>query len=134
MTAAELATPELQPIEIEPRPCEYCGSTIDQHECRDLGEGPEFFCYPDDDLVKQWELADPRDRWKHTGEPAPPSAFRNVDFPATLAPIRQHYRTPQATVDAFWYVVSLCKPEYLKAWLADHPRDTPYLLKLLENK
>jgi len=30
--------------------------------------------------------------------------------------------------------VSLCDPEYLKAWLADHPRDTPYLLRLLESK
>ena len=24
-----------------------------------------------DDLVRRWEMADPRDRWKHTGERAP---------------------------------------------------------------
>jgi hypothetical protein len=29
------------------------------------------------DLVKRWELADPRDRWRHTGEKAPPWHVRN---------------------------------------------------------
>jgi hypothetical protein len=133
MTAAGLAIPELQPIEVDPRPCEYCGRTIDRHDCHDLGEGPEFFCYSDNDLVKQWELADPRDRWKYTGEPAPPASVRNsrIDAKPASAP---RYRTPQATVDAFWYVVSLCDPARLKAWLADHPRDALHLLKLLEGK
>jgi hypothetical protein len=67
---------ELDPIEIDPRPCQLCGLTIDRHERVDGPEGPEFFC--DDletqiylaaaDLVKQWELPDPRDQWRHTGE------------------------------------------------------------------
>lgn len=49
-------------------------------------------------------------------------------------PKPQPYRTPQSTIDAFWYVVSLCDPERLNAWLDDHPQDAPFLLKLLEGK
>jgi hypothetical protein len=128
-------SPEPDPLEIDPRPCGLCGLTIDQHRMVDTGEGPEFFC--DDveyqihldanDLVRQWELADPRDRWKHTGE-APPKASA---FPV---PSARPYRPAESTVAAFWYVVSLNDLEYLKAWLANHPADAPTLLKLLESK
>jgi hypothetical protein len=31
-------------LEIEPRPCEFCGLTIDHHRMTELGEEPEFFC------------------------------------------------------------------------------------------
>jgi hypothetical protein len=128
---------EPNPIEIDPRPCEWCGLTIDQHRMVDTGEGPEFFCREISssaaDLVRQWELADPRDRWKWTGEAAPPAAFRNSDISGTPAKPRP-YRTPQSTIDAFWYVVSLCNPEQLRAWLGDHPQDARFLLKLLERK
>ena len=31
-------------------------------------------------LVRQWELADPRDRWRHTGEPTPPAKVRNAEL------------------------------------------------------
>ena len=34
----------LAPIAIDPRPCEYCGLTIDRHRMVDNGDGPEFFC------------------------------------------------------------------------------------------
>jgi hypothetical protein len=78
------------------------------------------------DLVRQWELADPRDRWKHTGEPKP------VIRPGP--PRRQPYAPAQSTVDAFLYVVALDDVARLKAWLADHPKDAPTLLKLLESK
>jgi hypothetical protein len=44
------------------------------------------------------------------------------------------YRTPQSTIDAFWYVVGLDDLDRLAAWLDDHPRDKPTLLKLLESK
>jgi hypothetical protein len=125
---------ELDPIEVDPRPCR-CGLTIDQHRMVDIGEGPEFFC--DDaeyqihlnatDLVRQWELADPRDRWKHTGEAPPPSS--NIPDVG-----RRPYRTAESTVAAFWYVISLNDLEYLKAWLANHPADAPTLLELLERK
>jgi hypothetical protein len=94
---------EPEPIEIEPRPCEFCGLTIDQHRMID-------------------------------DEPPPPEIVRNSDISGKQANTPPPYRTPQATVDAFWYVVSLCNPERLKAWLVDHPQDAPFLLKLLEGK
>jgi hypothetical protein len=58
----------------------------------------------------------------------------------TLAPIRaegvrkpnREYRIPQATIDAFWYLVRLKEPDRLAAWLDDHPREKSYLKKLLE--
>jgi hypothetical protein len=131
---APLALIDLDLLEIDPRPCELCGLTIDRHECVDDGEGPEFYCYPDDDIVRLWDLADPRDAWRHTGEAPPPASARNSDItpPRTSAPA--HYRTPEATQQAFWFVVGLCDPARLKAWLHDHPRDARHLLKLLEGK
>jgi hypothetical protein len=42
------------------------------------------------------------------------------------------YRTPQSTVDAFWYVVSLGNADHLERWLQDHPKDAPNLVRLLE--
>src|SRR3984893_15426030 len=83
------------------------------------------------EIVRRWELADPRDRWKHTGEPPPTERVRNSDIGARSAPASRPHRTPQATIDAFWYVVSLKDPDRLSAWLRDHPRDTARLLKLL---
>jgi len=44
------------------------------------------------------------------------------------------YRTPEATVSAFWYVVGLNDPAHLKRWLAEHPQDSRYLQKLWEAK
>ncbi len=79
------------------------------------------------DLVEQWELADSRDRWRHTGE-APPKAS---DIPAAKPP---PYYPAQSSVDAFWFVVAQCDPDRLKRWLHDHPEDAPFLLKLLEGK
>src|SRR5258708_14093902 len=93
---------ELDPLEIDSR-CELCGCTIAFHVMVDDGSGPIFYC-PDDletqihlavaNLVKQWELADPRDRWKHTGE-APPKA---ADVPKPRA--RPPYNTSAPTIDA----------------------------------
>jgi hypothetical protein len=126
------------PLAIDPRPCGLCGLTIDQHRVVDTGEGLEFFCLDEnvvgDDaasVVARWEMADPRDRWRRTGEAPPPEAVRNADIvPLKTAP--RHYHTPQSTVDAFWYVVRLKEPDRLAAWLRDHPRDAPFLLKSLE--
>jgi hypothetical protein len=74
------------------------------------------------DIVRQWELADPRDRWRHTGEgPPAPEGW--------AAPIQQ-YQTPQATVDAFWHVMRLDDPNYLGRWLNNHPLDAPHLHKI----
>ena len=124
---------DFDPLEMDPRMCELCGLTVDRHEMVDDGEGPIFYCpefdVDDDvaDIVRRLELADPRDRWKHTGEPPPPSS----NIPDV---VRRPYRTAESTVAAFWYVVSLNDLEYLKAWLADHPADAPTLLELLESK
>jgi hypothetical protein len=119
----------------DPDLCESCGCSIDGHSRVDTYGGPIFLC--DDgpgDLVRQWELADPRDAWRHTGEPPPPSAVRNSDISARPTDKPRPYRTPQATIDAFWYVVRLDDAEHMRTWLAQHPLDAPYLLKLWERK
>jgi hypothetical protein len=135
---------ELAPIEIDPRPCEHCGLTIDRHRRVDAGEGPEFFCLdplPEDldvdelerrdelrrleevaAIVRRWELADVRDRWKHTGE-QPPAI---VDAPPVL---RKKPRVPRSTADAFKHVAALGDPDRLARWLRDHSDVAADLLK-----
>jgi hypothetical protein len=81
------------------------------------------------DLVEQWERDDPRDNWKHTGEAPPKNCTDEEQFSRT-----RPYRTPQSTIDAFWYVASLDDPDYLTRWLAQHPRDVVALQKLWEAK
>jgi hypothetical protein len=125
MTAVVL---DHNPLEIDPRDCELCGHTIDQHECIDLGEGPEHFCLPDDDLVKLWELADSRDRWRQDGSAPPPEAVRNS---IQEWPPKRPYRTPQSTVDAFNYLCREGDTARLAEWMKRHPADTPFLLKTL---
>jgi len=71
------------------------------------------------DLVRQWELADPRDRWKHTGELPPPESVRNSDI----------YRTPQATVNEFELIARRGDAVRLAKWLDAHPLDAPTLLR-----
>lgn len=136
-------------IEIDPRPCERCGLTIDRHQMVDNGDGPEFFCVdvPVEDLtldelerraelrrqeeiaamLHRWEMDDPRDRWRRTDEPRPATHSAPVQRRAPYAP-------PQSTVDAFLYVAGLDDVARLKSWLADHPKDAPILLELLEAK
>jgi hypothetical protein len=115
---------EPEPIEVEA--CELCGCAIEDLE--------ELIYLRAADLVADWEGADPRDAWRHPGEQPPRASVRNSDISPKPASATRPYRTPQATIDAFWYVVSLCDPERLKAWLDDHPQDAPFLLKLLESK
>jgi hypothetical protein len=121
------------PIEIDPRPCEHCGLTIDRHNMVDDGDGPEFFCRDGDDIVRRWELADPRDSWRHTGEKPPLAHVRNSDVGAK--PARpEPYRTAQSTIDAFWHVVRNHDDVYLAAWLKRHPADAAFLIRLWEAK
>jgi hypothetical protein len=107
------------PIEAGPLLCELCGGEIEDLEALILLLAA--------DLVERWESADVRDNWRHTGElrPKPVSTFPEHTRP---------YSPPQSTVDAFWYVVRLDDPEYLKRWLAQHPRDVATLQKLWEGK
>jgi hypothetical protein len=85
-------------------------------------------------ILRRWEMADPRDRWKWTDGAPPPEIVLNGQMlpPGIISP--RPYGTPQSTVDAFWYVVGLRDQERFKAWLADHPKDAPFLLKLMEGK
>lgn len=78
------------------------------------------------ELVRRWEMEDPRDRWKHTGEPKP----------GTRPEVKKRgrYAPPQSIVDAFLDVAALDDVARLKAWLDDHPKDAPALLKLLESR
>jgi hypothetical protein len=127
---------ELDPIEIDPRPCELCGCTIDRHERIDGDEGPLFFCLPPDEmdldelerrveLIRQVEVAAIFARLEAMDDPS-------KRLPPTREP--EPYRTPEATVNAFWFVASLRDPERLRAWLLARPKDAPTLLKLLESK
>jgi hypothetical protein len=135
MNVPFIADRELDPIEIDPRPCERCGMTIDRHFMIDAGEGPEFFCDTSAaDLVRQWEVDDPRDRWRWTGEAPPPAHVRNADISPRPVPAARPYHPPEATVNAFLYVASLDDPDHLARWLADHKRDAPHLLKIWKAK
>lgn len=145
-------TPEPDPLEIDPRPCGECGLEIDRHRRVDTPEGPEFLCVdlsPDEmtlpelerraELIRQIEVAamvermeraDPRDAWKHTGEPAPPPEVRNTPAPEGA---RQSNRPAQSTVDAFLHLARYDRGR-LAAWLANHPDVRGELFKLWESK
>jgi hypothetical protein len=128
---------EPDPIEIDPRPCGWCCLTIDRHRKTDSGEGPEFFCAdlsPDEmtlpelerraELRRQEDIAAILMRWEA------------MDAPATRPAVAEPppYRTAASTIEAFWYVASLDDPDYLRRWLAEHPRDVAALQKLWEAK
>jgi hypothetical protein len=125
------------PKELDPRPCELCGLTIDRHEMVDDGEGPIFLCLdlpPDKMTLPELER---RAELRRQEEVAAILARMDaMDAPADLPPPRapEPYRPAASTVDAFWYVVGLRDPERFKAWLADRPKDAPFLLLLLETK
>lgn len=79
------------------------------------------------EMVRDWELADPRDSWRHTGGPRPA-------VQPSPPPRRAAYAPPQATCAAFFYVVALDDIKRLESWLDDHRRDAPILLKMLKAK
>ena len=107
-----------EPIEIDSPTCALCGYTIEDLE--------ELIYLRAADLIADFERDDPRDAWRHTGEHPPRTQ------PAPPAP--PPYRTPQATIDAFWYVVRLDDADYLRRWLARHPLDAPHLLEIWKRK
>lgn len=75
-------------------------------------------------LVREWELADMRDRWRWTGEMPP--------VQQTAAPAKPQRGMPQSTVDAFRFVVSLADADHLAAWLRAHPGNAKALLEMVE--
>ena len=44
------------------------------------------------------------------------------------------YKTPQSTIDAFWYLIQLNDPDRLESWLRARPSDAATLLKLYEER
>jgi hypothetical protein len=139
-------------IEMDPRPCEICGLKIDDHHMIDDGDGPQHFCISElYERVAAGKVKNAtRPFWlgwnygidfslNHVAEEEISIIMANImvepdNAPSIIPPPPAPYRTPQATVDAFKYLVRLNDPERLKAWLADRPQDAPTLLKLLESK
>jgi hypothetical protein len=133
---------EPDPLEMDPRSCELCGLTADRHEMVDDGEGPIFYCpdlSPDemtlDELERRGDLRHQEDiaailaRWEAMDE-----AMDRARQPAPARAASEPSRPAQSTVDAFFYLVGTDDIDRLKAWLLNHPRDVPFLLKLLESK
>jgi hypothetical protein len=87
-----------------------------------------------DDIIRRWELADPRDAWCHNGKPPPSDDFRNSNIARAPEPKPRPYKTPSSTVAAFKFLASQGDIARLDAWLAAHKQDAPFLLKLLEGK
>jgi hypothetical protein len=147
---------EPAPIEMDPRHCGECGLTIDRHERVDTDEGPEFLCIdfsPDEltleelerraelrrqeevaAMVERMERADPRDCWRHTGEPPPPIELRNGPIETALPRAPEPYRPASSTVSAFRYLIAAGDVARIREWLADRPKDAPHLLALLEGQ
>ncbi|MBR1086463.1 hypothetical protein JQ621_03140 [Bradyrhizobium manausense] len=75
--------------------------------------------------VMRWELEDPRDRWKWTGEPRP--------LETRVVTQREPQAPAKSTVDACLHVARLGDVARLKAWLDDHRKDAPQLLEILES-
>jgi hypothetical protein len=90
-----------------------------------FAEGPPEPILPGD-LVRDCELADPRDRWRHTGE-TPPYSEKQANR-------SQPYVTCQSTVDAFFHVVRSESTDRILEWLARHPQDAQHLHKLWKQK
>jgi hypothetical protein len=125
-------------LAIEPRPCAWCGLTIDRHDMVDHGEGPEFYCAdlsPDEMTLDELER---RAELRRQEEAAAIFArLEAMDDPSKRLPPRagpEPYRPAASTIAAFWYVASLNDADYLKRWLAEHPRDVTALQKLWEAK
>ena len=129
---------ELDPIELDPRPCELCGLTIDRHHMVDDGEGPQFFCdnlSPDEMTLPELERRAELRRQEDIAAILA-SWIEPVDAPSVIPADREPppYRPAQSTVDAFRLVVAAGDVGHLKAWLGDRPKDAPFLLDLLESK
>lgn len=134
---APLAPIDLDLLEIDPRPCELCGLTIDRHEMVDDGEGPEFFCI--DFLPDEMTLPELERRAELRRQEEVAAIFARLEAMDDLSKRQlprtevEPYRPAQSTIDAFRLVAAAGDVGRLKAWLADRPKDAPLLLCLLES-
>lgn len=87
-------------------------------------------------LAERWGLIDLHGQDAIQAEMAFAFTVPNEEIP--LAPLseppRQAYRTPQSTIDAFWYVVRLDDADYLARWLSDHLLDASQLHETWKRK
>jgi hypothetical protein len=125
---------ELDPIEIDQRPCELCGLTIDRHDMVDRGEGPEFFCAdlsPDEMTLPELERRAELRRQEDVA-----AILEAMDDAPSIVPPAEPpaYRPASSTVAAFRYLTAAGDIGRIREWLADRPKDAPYLLDLLESK
>jgi len=135
-------------LEIDPRECDLCGLSMVHHRMIDHGEGPEFFCLESAETVGRWAA---RKYASTNGKPFALGFNAGLEF-AIRDLVRQEaagmieappivpdrdpprYRTPQATIDAFKYVVATGDLPRLRDWLASRPKDAAFLLALLESQ
>jgi hypothetical protein len=80
-------------------------------------------------LMRQWDFADPRDSWKHTGDRPPADSVRNSDISGKPAIKPRRNGPAQSTIDAFWCVVHTGEAKRLSDWLLDHSDVAAALLK-----
>src|SRR5258705_2804082 len=129
---------ELDPVSIDPRPCQLCGLLIDCHEMVDDGDGPIFYCpdlSPDEMTLDELER---RAEYRRQEEAAAIFArLEAMDDPSKrLVPhvTPEPYRPAQSTIDAFLHLARHDRGR-LAAWLANHPQDVRgELFKLWESK
>jgi hypothetical protein len=126
---------ELDPIEIDARPCELCGLTIDRHDQEDDGDGPLFYCpdlSPDEmTLIELERRAELRFQEGVAAILARMDAMERPRDPPPREP--EPYRPAQSTFDAFRLVTASGDTARIKAWLADRPKDALLLLASLES-
>jgi len=148
-------SPELHPIEIDPRDCEVCGLKIHDHHMIDDGDGQQHFC-----ISEVYErIAAGKARGAATARPFYLGWNSGIDFalhhvageeiseimstimvepeavPSVIPKLTpEPYRTLQVTIDAFWFVALNHDDVYLAAWLKRHPADAAFLIRLWEAK
>ena len=137
MNAISLEQLELDPISIDPRPCQLCGLTIDRHEMLDDGDGPLFFC-PDlslDELTLP-ELECRAELRRQEEVAAIFARLEAMDDPSKRLPPRSEpepYRPAGSTIDAFLHLARYDRGK-LADWLDNHPQDAPELFKIWKTR
>ncbi len=129
---------EFDPLEIDPRPCEFCGLTIDRHDMVDHGDGPQFYCAdvsPDDMTLDELERRAELRRQEDVA--AIFARLEAMDDPSKRLPRRagaEPYQPARSTVAAFRSLTAAGDIGRIRDWLADRPKDAPHLLAQLEGQ